>query len=39
MYKKKMPHASYYADKFHGREQLSGALFDMNKYTAAHKTL
>jgi rare lipoprotein A len=30
-------HASYYADKFHGRRTASGALFDMNKYTAAHK--
>ncbi|MGO4820193.1 MULTISPECIES: septal ring lytic transglycosylase RlpA family protein [unclassified Flavobacterium] len=30
-------HASYYADKFHGRRTASGAIFDMNKYTAAHK--
>jgi rare lipoprotein A len=34
---KKGAHASYYADKFHGRRTASGALFDMNKYTAAHK--
>jgi rare lipoprotein A len=36
---KKGAHASYYADKFHGRKTASGALFDMNKYTAAHKKL
>ncbi|WP_026708525.1 septal ring lytic transglycosylase RlpA family protein [Flavobacterium frigidarium] len=30
-------HASYYADKFHGRRTASGAAFDMNEYTAAHK--
>jgi rare lipoprotein A len=34
---KKDAHASYYADKFHGRRTASGVLFDMNKYTAAHK--
>lgn len=34
---KKSAHASYYADKFHGRRTASGALFDMTKYTAAHK--
>ena len=34
---KKGAHASYYADKFHGRRTASGAIFDMNKYTAAHK--
>ena len=34
---KKGSHASYYADKFHGRRTASGVLFDMNKYTAAHK--
>jgi rare lipoprotein A len=38
MYKKDA-HASYYADKFHGRRTASGALFDRNKYTAAHKKL
>ncbi|PKH66608.1 septal ring lytic transglycosylase RlpA family lipoprotein [Flavobacterium sp. ALD4] len=36
---KKDAHASYYADKFHGRRTASGALFDRNKYTAAHKKL
>lgn len=36
---KKSVHASYYADKFHGRRTASGKLFDMNKLTAAHKTL
>jgi rare lipoprotein A len=36
---KKGAHASYYANKFHGRRTASGALFDMNKYTAAHKKL
>ena len=36
MYKKDA-HASYYADKFHGRRTASGAIFDMHKYTAAHK--
>jgi rare lipoprotein A len=34
---KKDAHASYYANKFHGRRTASGVLFDMNKYTAAHK--
>jgi rare lipoprotein A len=34
---KKGAHASYYADKFHGRKTASGELFDMNKNTAAHK--
>ncbi|MGL2993079.1 septal ring lytic transglycosylase RlpA family protein [Flavobacterium sp. TSSA_36] len=32
-------HASYYADKFHGRKTASGQRFDMNKMTAAHKKL
>ncbi|HRP02250.1 MAG TPA: septal ring lytic transglycosylase RlpA family protein [Candidatus Kapabacteria bacterium] len=31
--------ASYYADKFHGRKTANGEIFDMNKYTAAHKVL
>ena len=31
--------ASYYADKFHGRATSSGEIFDMNDFTAAHKTL
>ncbi|MEZ7498246.1 septal ring lytic transglycosylase RlpA family protein [Flavobacterium sp. Arc3] len=34
---KKDAHASYYADKFHGKRTASGVLFDKNKYTAAHK--
>lgn len=32
-------HASYYAEKFHGRRTASGQKFDMNKLTAAHKKL
>lgn len=32
-------HASYYADRFHGKKTASGKLFDMNKYTCAHKKL
>ena len=36
---KKNAHASYYADKFHGKRTASGAVFDKNKYTAAHKKL
>ncbi len=31
--------ASYYADAFHGKLTASGEIFDMNKLTAAHKTL
>ena len=31
--------ASYYHDKFHGRQTASGEIFDQNKLTAAHKTL
>ncbi len=31
--------ASYYADKFHGRKTSSGEVFDMNGFTAAHRTL
>lgn len=31
--------ASYYADKFHGRQTASGETFNMNALTAAHKTL
>lgn len=34
---KKNSHASYYADKFHGRKTASGKRFDMHKLTAAHK--
>jgi rare lipoprotein A len=36
---KKGAHASYYADKFHGKRTASGKFFDMNKLTAAHKKL
>jgi rare lipoprotein A len=36
---KKKAHASYYADKFHGRKTASGAKFNMNALTAAHKKL
>ena len=38
LYKSKA-HASYYADKFHGKRTASGVVFDKNKYTAAHKKL
>lgn len=31
--------ASYYGRRFHGRRTASGEAFDMNDYTAAHKTL
>jgi len=31
--------ASYYADMFHNRKTASGAKFDNNKFTAAHKKL
>lgn len=31
--------ASYYADDFHGRRTANGQRFDMNGFTAAHKTL
>ena len=30
---------SYYADKFHGRRTASGAIFDKNALTAAHRSL
>ncbi|WP_091475169.1 septal ring lytic transglycosylase RlpA family protein [Flavobacterium swingsii] len=36
LYKKKA-HASYYAKKFHGKRTASGARFDNNKLTAAHR--
>lgn len=32
-------HASYYADRFHGRKTASGVLYDRNELTCAHKTL
>lgn len=31
--------ASYYADKYHGKRTASGEIFDMEKMTAAHRTL
>lgn len=31
--------ASYYGKKFHGKKTASGDLFDMNEFTAAHRTL
>lgn len=31
--------ASWYADQFHGKKTASGEEYDMNDYTAAHKTL
>jgi len=31
--------ASYYADEFNGRRTSNGEIFDMNKLTAAHKSL
>ena len=36
---KKDAHASYYADKFHGRRTASGKKYDKNKLTAAHRKL
>lgn len=30
---------SYYGKKFHGRQTANGEVFDMNKFTCAHKTL
>ena len=32
-------HASYYHEKLNGKKTASGAIFDNNLYTAAHKTL
>ncbi len=31
--------ASYYGPKFHGRKTSNGEVFDMHRFTAAHKTL
>ena len=31
--------ASYYAEKYHGRQTASGEIFDTHALTAAHKTL
>lgn len=36
---KKSAHASYYADKFHGRKTASGKKYNKSQYTAAHKKL
>jgi len=36
---KKNAHASYYADRFHGKRTASGKIFNMNALTAAHKKL
>lgn len=36
---KKIAHASFYADRFHGRRTASGRVYDKNKLTAAHKSL
>jgi rare lipoprotein A len=30
--------ASYYADDFHGKQTSNGEVFDMNDFTAAHRT-
>lgn len=35
---KKNAHASYYANRFHGRRTASGRVYDKNKLTAAHKS-
>ncbi len=31
--------ASYYGEEFHGRKTASGEVYNMNEYTAAHRTL
>ena len=31
--------ASYYADEFNGRQTSNGEVYDMNQFTAAHRTL
>jgi len=31
--------ASYYADEFNGRQTSNGEIYDMNQFTAAHRTL
>lgn len=36
---KSKAHASYYAERFHGKKTASGKIYDMNKLTAAHKKL
>ena len=32
-------YASYYADKYHGRQTANGEIFNMHDYTAAHRNL
>ena len=32
-------YASYYANKFHGRQTANGEIFNMHDYTAAHRNL
>ncbi len=32
-------YASYYADKYHGRQTADGEIFNMHDYTAAHRNL
>jgi rare lipoprotein A len=39
MEQKEIGIASYYGPGFHGKRTGSGSIFDMNKLTAAHKTL
>jgi rare lipoprotein A len=36
---KKDAHASYYADRFHGKRTASGIKYNKNAFTAAHKKL
>ncbi|XCI75796.1 MAG: septal ring lytic transglycosylase RlpA family protein [Flavobacteriales bacterium] len=36
---KKKGNASWYGPGFHGRKTANGQIFDMRKFTAAHKTL
>lgn len=36
---KKCTVASYYSKRFHGKKTASGEKFNMNDYTAAHKTI
>lgn len=38
-YKKEDAVISWYGDEFHGKPTSSGEIFDMNAFTAAHKTL
>jgi hypothetical protein len=38
-YRNQIGYASWYGGKFHGRRTSSGEVFDMNSFTAAHRTL